>query len=287
VKIHVVIGPLTVDGMTAQQPDIVAGYPAPTAVAGLGHKFALDLSASGSFRVRSAGTAVIVHDHSTMEGHVKLPLENKTKIRQNQGANILDERRARITASLIIQLECETDVEDVALLAASERIVPTLYFGGGKVFPKAAGTAAKVVVAKGGEELIEAIYALPAGYALVDRSDLLNNAPSDRDPLDALLDIVEWVPQDAGEGQMSYSRRNRGWLVPVFVGYQAIERKQQRSGLRNPDAVAHVFAESVYSVGEFRSVRSMISQGSTSLPLAFWKHTYNPQTETFLVSAAI
>lgn len=285
-NIHVVIGPLTVDGMTAQQPDIVAGYPAPTAVAGLGHKFALDLSASGKFRVRSAGTAVIVHDHSLMEGHVKLPLEDKAKIRQNKGANILDERRARVTASLIIQLECVTDVEDEALLAAAERIVPTLYFGGGKVFPKAEGTTSKVTVAKSGEALIEAIYSLPAGYALVDRSDLLDGAPTDRDPLDALLDILELVPHDAGEGQAAYSRRNRGWLVPVFVGYQAIERQRQRSGLRSPDAVAHVFAESVYSVGEFRSIRSMISQDSGSLSRAFWKHTHNPRTETFLVSAA-
>lgn len=285
-KTYLVLGPLTVDGMTAQQPDIVAGYPAPTAIAGLGHKFALDLSSTGVGQVSSAGTAVVVHDHSLMAGHVKLPLEDKDKIRQNKGASILDEQRARATISVIIALDLRADVQDDDLIEQSEKLVPTMYFGGGKVFPAVGRRMAKVAVAKETDGLVEAIRSLPPGYVLLDRADLLESAPADRDPLDALLDIVEMVPQDTGEKEPKYTRRNPGWLVPVFVGYQAIERTKQRRGLRNPNAIGHVFAESVYSLAEFRSVRGLISKDPETLTSAFWKHTYNPQTETYLVSAA-
>lgn len=285
-SVYLVIGPLSVDGMTAQQPDIVAGYPAPTAVAGLGHKFSLDLKAAGIAGARSDGTAVIVHTHSLMAGHVKLPLEDKTKIRQNQGASILDEQRARLTVSLVIALSFDNDVQDADLHRIASEIVPSLYFGGGKVFPAVGKRRAEVLIAKDFGALADAITSVPAGFTLLDRSELLVSEDTTRDPLDVLLDIVEMVPQDTGGGDTRYARRNAGWLVPVFVGYQAIERMRPRRGLRNATAIGHVFAESVYSVGEFRSVRSIISKKPETLASAFWKHTYNPSTETYLVSAA-
>ncbi|MDW9478891.1 hypothetical protein GOB57_09360 [Sinorhizobium meliloti] len=284
---YIVVGPVSIDGMTAQQPDIVAGFPAPTAVAGLGHKFALDLSAALGGIVKSGGAAVIVHDHSVMAGHVKLPLEDKAKIRANKGASILDEMRARVTVSLVFALEFMQDVQDAVLIEEAEKLVPAMYFGGGKVFPSIGGHRSKVLVAKGQDGLTSALYEIPAGFALLDRSDLLEASTENKDPLDALLDIIEFVPHDTGEGEPRYTRRLPGWLVPVFVGYQAIERRKVRSGLRHAAAIGHVFAESIYSVGEFRSLRGMLAKDPETLSSAFWKHRHNPQTETYFVSAAI
>lgn len=284
---YLVVGPVSIDGMTAQQPDIVAGFPAPTAVAGLGHKFALDLSSALDGSVKSEGSAVVVHDHSMMAGHVKLPLEDKAKIRANKGAAILDERRARVTVSLIFSLEFSKDVQDAVLIETAERLVPAMYFGGGKVFPSLDGYRTKVLIAKGQDGLKTVLSEIPAGFVLLDRSDLLKASTKDKDPLDALLDIVEFTPQDAGDGEVRYSRSYPGWLVPVFVGYQAIERKQNRQGLRHGSAVGHVFAESIYSVGEFRSLRGMLAKDPKTLASAFWKHRHNSTTETFFVSATI
>lgn len=284
--IYLVIGPLSVDGMTAQQPDIVAGYPAPTAVAGLGYKFALDLSKTQVGKVMANGTAVVVHDHSVMDGHVKLPLEDKAKIRQNKGASILDERRARASISIVISLDFENDVQDDIIVKHAQDLLPGLYFAGGKAFPVCNGQPAKVLVAKNHDGLASALREVPPGYVLLDRSDLMQGAADEKDPLDILLDLIEFVPQDSGDGQPRHSRRQPGWLVPVFVGYQAIEGRQIRRGVRHAEAIGHVFAESIYSVGEFRSVRGILAKDPDALASAFWKHNYNSQTETYFVSAA-
>lgn len=283
---YLVIGPMDVDGITAQQPDIIAGYPAPTAVAGLGHKLALDLSKTSVGTVSALGTAVIVHSHSVMEGHVKLPLENKEKIQQNAGSSILDERRARASVSIVVAVDFDADVEDDLLVKHASELLPGLYFAGGKVFPKSGNMLTKVLVAKNQDGLEKALRKIPAGYALLDRSDLLLGAEEGKDPLDVLLDLVEVTPQDSGDGEVRYGRKTRGWLVPVFVGYQAIERQQLRRGVRQADAVGHVFGESLYSVGEFRSIRGLLAKTPDAIASAFWKHQYNPQSETYFVSAA-
>lgn len=284
--IYLVLGPLSVDGMTAQQPDIVAGYPAPTAVAGLGYKFALDLSKTQVGKVMANGTAVVVHDHSVMDGHVKLPLEDKAKIRQNKGASILDERRARASISIVISLDFENDVQDDIIVKHAQDLLPGLYFAGGKAFPVYNGQPTKVLVAKNHDGLVSALREVPPGYVLLDRSDLMQGAADEKDPLDVLLDLIEFVPQDSGDGHPRLSRRQPGWLVPVFVGYQAIEGRQIRRGVRHAEAIGHVFAESIYSVGEFRSVRGILAKDPDALASAFWKHNYNSQTETYFVSAA-
>jgi CRISPR type I-F-associated protein Csy2 len=144
----------------------------------------------------------------------------------------------------------------------------------------------KVPVAKNQDGLEKALRKIPAGYALLDRSDLLLGAEEGKDPLDVLLDLVEVAPQDSGDGEVRYGRKTRGWLVPVFVGYQAIERQQLRRGVRQADAVGHVFGESLYSVGEFRSIRGLLAKTPDAIASAFWKHQYNPQSETYFVSAA-
>jgi CRISPR type I-F-associated protein Csy2 len=187
--------------------------------------------------------------------------------------------------TIVVAAKFEENAQDLHITGELERILPGLYFSGGKVFPMSMGRKSDVIVARTRQDLARELGRLPAGFLLVDRADMLENRQDDQDSLDALLDIVESRPQMVDDKDVQYARRYGGWLVPIFIGYQAIERMRKRSGLRHDGAIGHVFAESVYSIGEFKSVRGLIAKGGDLLSSTFWKHQYNPSTETYFVSA--
>jgi CRISPR-associated protein (Cas_Csy2). len=284
---YLVIGPVSVSDLAGNHPDIIAGYPMPTAVAGLGYKLGLDIRRHVGPYFKVAGTAVVVHDHSEQEGHPKNPVTSKA-----DAAPIIDELRARADLSFVLALDVEDDddfsesyLEDAAELLS--RKIPELLFGGGKVFPAFDGTT--LVKAADIDQLPDALRKLPAGNVLVDRHDLLEDVVSSgRDTLDALLDIVEFTNvAEEGATEKEWSRRQSGWVVPICVGFQAIETPKIRPRSRINDGVTpHVYGETIYSVGEYRSLRTLLAvQSRNALDGAFWKHCADKNSGTYFVSA--
>jgi len=306
------IGPLRIDDLAAVQPDIIAGFPSPTAVAGFGYKVCLDANRSaGHDIVTSAGTAVIVHDHSLQEGHPKHPVTDRAKAVSGSGAPVVDELRGRAVMSFVIGLTFATEDDDererhlASVEASIRRLVAGFFFGGGKAFPAAGTALAGAVRAVHSDRLSDALQALPPGFLLGDRRDLLEThlAATGCDALDALLDLVEFFPSDengnprrltdeekarraAGE-RIQLERRKPGWLVPISVGFQGIETPVPRETPRSTAGnMPHVFAESLYSLGEYRSLRSLIKDGAAeTLEGYLWRHHTLEASSTYYVSA--
>jgi CRISPR-associated protein Csy2 len=296
---YLVIGPVRVHDLSATQPDIIAGYPMPTAVAGFGYKLRLDVEKIlGEDLFEHGGTAVIVHSHTELQGHSKNPQEDKDKARAGAGAPIIDEFRAKAVLSFVVSLEerdADSDYKSELMEAAEAlgRRVPEWIFAGGKVMPIVGGRHATKTSYASPETLARTLRRLPPGYLLIDRHDLMvERVEAGRDTLDALLDLLEATEVEIeGDGderpKKVWRRRQRGWIVPLSVGFQAIERPRVRSKARvNDGRTPHVYAETIYSVGEYRSLATQIArQGHGALEGALWRHRTFKNSETFFVSA--
>lgn len=290
---YIIVGPLRIDDLSAVHPDIIQGYPSPTAVAGIGYKMLLDLAEDLDVDgLTHEGTAVVVHQHSMLEGHPKNPVAGTDA---TKGAPIVDEYRARAELSFVISVG-GLEVNDNDVIAAIFKRLPALFFSGGKVFPKSFDIKKQVKIATDAT-LIDTLKAHRSGFVLFDRHDLLELELSsgEFDTLDALLNCLEFRPvseENEIVGQETKAtdrpqsvRKYAGWLVPLLVGFQGIERSQKRSHTRTPDGLNdHVYAESLYSLGEYKSLASILaSEDNEVLEGSFWKHNYLPASETFVV----
>jgi len=302
----VTIGPLKIDDLSAVQPDIIQGYPSATAVAGLGYKIVLNLIRHFDVEgLKHEGTAVIVHEHSELDGHPKNPVMDK-KI--DKGAPIVDEFRARAEMSFVVAIS-GLEIHDNAVATAINDMLPSLFFSGGKIFPTSFDVNKQVSICSG-SKLKGVLRKLKPGSVLFDRHDLLDSeiasGNGEVDTLDALLNCLEFkaVPliedsvdentensNKSGKNKASDNsdkmRKYPGWLVPLFVGFQGIENRQKRSHTRTLDGLNdHIYAESLYSIGEYKSLTSVLaSEEDDFLEGSFWKHAQNKASETFFVTA--
>lgn len=96
---------------------------------------------------------------------------------------------------------------------------------------------------------------LMLGHVLIERRDLMiKSMNSGKDALDALLDHLKLMhrAKQENDGNVTWTtqRLEKGWLVPIAVGFQGISdlaiAKNQRDS-----TTPHRFAESVLTLGEF------------------------------------
>lgn len=132
------------------------------------------------------------------------------------------------------------------------------------------------------------------GWLLQDRADLLRDYNRERaergeprDDLAAVLDaLTVRVERDEDGRVLRYRRAQPGWIVPLAIGFQAIEAPvRERPGRRDPD-YPHAYAEPVAGLGEFvahaRAARGDLFASDSGF---FWRYRHNPATATFYVAA--
>lgn len=100
---------------------------------------------------------------------------------------------------------------------------------------------------------------LMLGHVLIERRDLMQQAmqgahgQAGQDALDALLGYLtvnHTATEKDGKVSWSSSRKTKGWLVPVAVGFQGISELGIALNQRD-STTPHRFAESVLTLGEF------------------------------------
>ena len=96
---------------------------------------------------------------------------------------------------------------------------------------------------------------LMLGHVLIERRDLMINAMNNgKDALESLLDhlkIMHRATQDEkGNVTWTSQRLQKGWLVPIAVGFQGISELAIAKNQRD-STTPHRFAESVITLGEF------------------------------------
>jgi CRISPR type I-F-associated protein Csy2 len=298
----VITGPYTLSNINAMSNDLVAGIIAPSGLAGLDHKIARDLAAAGSL-LTTGGTGAIVHWHSVNAGHPKFPL-SRDEFQEGKGAAaILDEITAQAKASLLVRLEVRDDtnpdeVTDERVAEAAVIVAQAIASGrlSGSSLHMSRDRHDKIEtvtkVCRDINEVKAHFKALPKGRLLVDRSDLLKQLVAEgRDPLDALLDAIAIMPlnvETAGEDKtITYGRLTEGVIVPVAVGYVALEELKFRKTHRFPvGRYAHAYAESLTSLGEYRSIRSLAHHEGDPTKGALWRYESDPSQGLVYASAS-
>lgn len=128
------------------------------------------------------------------------------------------------------------------------------------------------------------------GFALVSRQKLLQQRWQkllEQSPqaslLDAWLDLSRFnysSHQDEG-GKVTWKHDRKGWLVPIPVGYTALDELQESGTVRNArdDSTPFRFVESVYSIGEWVSPHRL-----ESIQDLLWHASYDEKLGTYLCS---
>lgn len=296
----VVFGPYRLQGCNAMHNDLCQGIVAPSALAGFAHATDLKLRAEGN-PLGIAGAGVIVHDHEFAPGQPKLPLSG-SDLRSGKGAaSIVATRTVDATISLIVEIvepsfpdeishdDTKDAVNEISALVAGSRL------GGGVLHPIFNGRFRTTLgIAYDQNTLRMFLRRHPGGWFLKDRHDLLTDlARQFDDPMDALLHALVMVPLDEAEmakveaapkARIKRRRNVPGAVVPVAVGYAAIETPKARRTLRSPKGThLHVYAESVTSLGEYVHLgRTLRHEEGGIFDGAIWR--YRPDGNALFVA---
>jgi CRISPR-associated protein Csy2 len=98
-------------------------------------------------------------------------------------------------------------------------------------------------------------YLMP-GFCLITRQDLMKQSMNEgKDAIDAMLGyLVTTTEVDIDENhkiKKHTTRKEKGWIVPIAIGYQGISELGQIKNARD-ETTPHRFAESVVTLGEFK-----------------------------------
>ena len=131
-----------------------------------------------------------------------------------------------------------------------------------------------------------------AGAFLKDRADLIqtyNQEHGQRDDLGAVFHYTTvFAEKDAdGKAHKHYRQLGNAWIVPVAIGFQAIETPSHTRPGRRDAAYPHAYAEPITGLGEFightRALREhLFFDGDAGL---FWRYRHQAATATFYVTA--
>jgi CRISPR type I-F-associated protein Csy2 len=315
-KNYLVLGPFCADTIDAIQYDLILGLISPAAVAGLGYNFCLQLNQVKMNGLHDDvvhdGTAIIVHDHSLTTSHERyiksVYQDTPSKAREPSASE--DRFIARAKISFVISFK-ETENDPMDLVKASLKIARSLRFSSSKLFPFV-DDEKLVRFADTDDVLSKHLCSGEFGFLLTDRSDMLADElqalkeDNDKaDVMDAFLNILEFRYEDFYELKDTHFNSSKklkkkevhivktetirkfpGWLVPVFVGYQGLEVPRLRSNTRMFGEALHTYAESLYSIGEYKSLYRLARVGSEGFKKkSLWKHHENLETSTYFVKA--
>ena len=99
-------------------------------------------------------------------------------------------------------------------------------------------------------------YLMP-GFCLVSRQELMQQSMQEgQDAIDALLDYIKLtrvieIDEEKKIKQDKYSSKEKGWLMPISVGYQAISDLEKIEHQRDSNT-PHRFVENIVTLGEFK-----------------------------------
>lgn len=267
------------------------GFPAITHFLGFTH--ALSRKLEKSHGISLSGCGVIchqqqVHAHSSGYDHV-FALTRNPLTKEAKTASFNEEGRMHLTVSLLLQ--CEGSIAGGEHGAAElarylEQLCQVQRLAGGNIvqlervgvigWPEEEQTTRKI------------LRRLLPGFALLDRSSLLaehfsqlQQSNPTADMLDAWLDFASLKmravaetedPQPGDKARWEYQPKPAGgFLVPLMTGYRAISpvlAPGQVANSRDNDT-PFCFAESVYGVGEWRSLHRI-----TRIDELIWCHAY-------------
>lgn len=257
----ILIPHLKIHNANAMSSPYSIGFPAITAWLGAMHALQRKLNAKGH-DIELRRLAVSCHDFSlqTHKGqsdfvHSIIGTANPLDKDGSRPA-FIEEARCHLEVSLLIEVENLGKKQREGLLTILPEIVNSMKFAGGDVL--AVYDQQILDFDEDGQkdqELKPILNKLMLGHVLIERRDLVIQSMQDgQDALDAVLDHlkVKHSSQIDENGKITWSssRKEKGWFVPIAVGFQGISELGIAKNQRDADT-PHRFAEAVLTLGEF------------------------------------
>jgi CRISPR-associated protein Csy2 len=268
------------------------GFPAMSSILGFVH--ALERKIKHQYPDLSfSGVAVICHrfDPQIFSPEMRNNVFRLTRnpvTKEGDSSAIVEEGRAHITISLLIQLKSEAyyDLNLSQREELAEIILKTVYcmrLAGGSIQPsftkKAKARLSDWDVT--GDALKTELRRLLPGFLLTSRADLLSErtielqkVDPEKTSLDALLDLsslnYEPIGTDSEAEVVEWQvHKKTGWIVPIPVGYCSISQCYKAGEVLNArdTDLPFSFVECIYSMGQWISPHRITDVGKI-----FWKH---------------
>lgn len=254
-----IIPRIQVQNANALSSPFTIGFPAMTAWLGAVHALQRSLQQAGFQSIQLESAGVVSHqfdlqthrhngDYVTSIIGTGNPLD-----KDGNRPSFIEEARAHLTVSLVIEYAgLDADDKDNALIQITQLLHGKLKIAGGDILAFGKPYFTNI---EGFADTQKVLRKLMPGYVLLERRELLQAAMQNgQDALAALIDhlaVHHSCTQENEKVEWKSGRKEKGWLVPIAVGFQGISPIGQALNQRDDDT-PHRFAEAVVTLGEFK-----------------------------------
>jgi len=298
---YLLIRKMRVHNANALSSPMTIGFPAMTAWLGFMHALERRVSVHPAFgKVRMKELAVSCHELNlqTYKGEgdfVRSVMITANPLRKKgsgfERPPFIEEARAHLTVSLLIHFEglSSDDEERDSFIQTVQNELPRMKLAGGDilsfspfVLPSEADkkklfrSSRLMDLAEDEHSARKAFRSLMPGYVLVERRDVLQGRGGSS--LDALLDVLSmhYEYHEKTDSWELSPRPEKGWLVPITVGFKGLTPLGKVKNQRNPDT-PHRFAEPVLTLGEFK-----MPYHFDSIDEMMWHYRYEEDKNLYL-----
>ena len=262
-KRFLVLPHLKIHNANAMSSPYTIGFPAMTAWLGAVHAIerkihALNMAELNS--VRFVSTAISCHDFNLQtyrgENDYVSSIVSKANPLDKDGNRpaFIEEARCHLEVTLLIEFIGLNPDHDAILLEQIDSICKTMKFASGDLLTMQNPQCFTF------DEDIDSAYQtvvrhLMLGHVLIERRDLMvAEMKQGIDAMDAMLNHIKIMHRstqnDDGKVAWTSTRKTKGWIVPISVGFQGISTLEKAIEQRDPET-PHRFAEAVLTLGEF------------------------------------
>lgn len=235
------------------------GFPAMTAWLGFMHALQRKVTAASKFsHVKFTGIIVScldinLHTYKGSQDYTSSIVAARPPL-DKDGKNQAFIEEARCALEVSIAIECEIGFKgDNSLEQLLDTTIQTMKIAGGDII---SCKPSKFLQVENDKPQKLSGYLMP-GFCLVCRQELIKQSmTAEKDAIDAILDHlkvtteIEITPEH--EVHKKPPRKEKGWLVPIAIGFQGISELGKLANTRDQET-PHRFAESVVTLGEFKA----------------------------------
>lgn len=248
---------LKIHNANALSSPFTIGFPAMTAWLGAVHALQRKLNKNGHRDLKFIKTGVVCHeiDLQTYKGkgdYVHSIVGTSNPLEKNgKRPSFIEEARCHLTVTLVIEYEDLYEDYD-EFKPQVKAMLHTMKFASGDLLSCTDPEMEKI---DDPDEIKKIMRYLMPGHCLIQRSELMQQSMQQgQNAIEALLDYLKVSDlsyvDEKEQVHWQKSRKEKGWLVPIAVGYQGISQLGNAKNQRDPNT-PHRFADSVVTLGEF------------------------------------
>lgn len=298
---YLLIRKMRIHNANALSSPMTIGFPAMTAWLGFMHALERRISAHPAFeKVRMKELAVSCHALNLQTyredgGFVRSVISTANPLRKKgsgfERPPFIEEARVHLIVSLLIRFEGISSDDETrdSFIQTMQNELPLMKLAGGDILDvapfilpseaekkKIFHSSRLMDLGEDEHSARKAFRCLMPGYVLIERRDVLQDRGGSS--LDALLDVLSmhYAYQEESDSWEFSPRPEKGWLIPIAVGFKGLTPLGKVKNQRDPDT-PHRFAEPVLTLGEFK-----MPYHFDSIHEMMWHYQYEEEKNLYL-----